>query len=59
MAYIVVTCIVMAYRIMAYMVMARYMDNVDGLPSMHTFIQGTSHPALKTCESVIRFLPTP
>ena len=32
------------------------MQPIEGLPSMATFIQGTSHPALRTCQAVVRRL---
>jgi len=32
------------------------MTPIDGLPSMAAFVQGTSHPALRTCHSVMRRL---
>jgi len=32
------------------------METIDGIPSIHVFVQGTSHPAMRTCESVVRRL---
>ena len=29
------------------------MQSIDGVPSMATFIQGTLHPALRTCDTVV------